>query len=103
MGVRSMPVEGERGSFSSPTRLFLMAGSGFTCAHAAILLSLDPMTLIKRELAHRKHKNRTQFSKQSKTVKRNHKIYTQNHPSIEQHTGGKIADTILKDFLAICE
>ena len=66
-----MPVEGERGSTSALTRLFLMAGSGFTCAHAAILLSLDPMMLIKRELARRKHKNSMQFSKQGKTIKDN--------------------------------
>lgn len=43
IGVRSMVVEGERGSISSATRWFLMAGSGLT--GAAILLSVDPIAL----------------------------------------------------------
>lgn len=41
-----MFAEGERGSIKQLTRLFLMAGSGFTGAATAILLSLDPMMLI---------------------------------------------------------
>lgn len=52
MGVRSIPVEGERGSFRWPMWLCLNAGSGFSGAHLAILLSLDPMILIKDELKH---------------------------------------------------
>lgn len=46
IGVRSIPVEGERGSISSLTRLFFMAGSCLIGADTAILLSVEPMALI---------------------------------------------------------
>lgn len=43
MGVRSMVVDGERGSISSLTRPCLIDASGLTGAHAAILLPVDPI------------------------------------------------------------
>lgn len=43
MGVRSITVEGERGSIRSVTRRFLIAGSGFV--GDASLLSLEPIVL----------------------------------------------------------